>query len=52
MKNKKPLIALIVLLLIAGVGVTFAYFTSSETIANIFKIGGDYSTTIEENFTP
>lgn len=52
MKNKKPLIALIVLLLIAGVGVTFAYFTSSKTIANIFKIGGDYSTTIEENFTP
>lgn len=52
MKNKKPLIALIVLLLIAGVGVTFAYFTSSETIVNIFKIGGDYSNTIEENFTP
>ena len=52
MKNKKPLIALIALLLIAGVGVTFAYFTSSKAFENVFQINNDYEATIEEAFTP
>ncbi len=50
MKNKKPLIALIVLLLIGVVGVTFAYFTTDETIENVFKIGGSYSSDLQETF--
>ena len=52
MKNKKPLIALFALLLIAGIGVTFAYFTSSKAFENVFKINKDYEATIEEKFTP
>lgn len=51
MKNKKPLIALIALLLIGVVGVTFAYFTNSKTFSNIFQISdGGYATLIEESF--
>lgn len=51
MKNKKPLIALLVLLLVGVVGGTFAYFTSTETFDNIFKISnGGYSVTIDEEF--
>ena len=52
MKNKKPLVALIVLLLIGVVGVTFAYFTTTETVPNVFQIGGSYSSKIEETFVP
>lgn len=51
MKNKKPLIALLLLLLIGVVGGTFAYFTSTKTFDNIFKISdGGYNVTIEEEF--
>lgn len=53
MKNKKPLIALFVLLLIGLVGGTFAFFTSTKTFDNVFKISnGGYNVTIEEDFTP
>ena len=37
MKGKKPLIALVALLFVGVVGVTFAYFTETETFQNIFK---------------
>lgn len=51
MKGKKPLIALIVLLLVGVMGVTFAYFTEEETFRNVFKItDGGYKTEITEEF--
>lgn len=49
MKNKKPLIALVLLLLIGVVGGTFAYFTSSATFDNIFKTK-PYGTVFTEEF--
>ena len=39
MKNKKSLMVLSVILLIAVVGVTFAYFQSTGTFANVFQTG-------------
>lgn len=51
MKGKKPLIALVALLFVGVVGVTFAYFTETETFQNIFKItDGGYGTDIYEEF--
>ena len=51
MKGKKPLIALIVLLLVGVIGVTFAYFTEEETFRNVFSItDGGYKTEITEEF--
>jgi len=48
-KNKKPLIALIFVAILGIVGVTFAYFTSSDTFTNVFgtKI---YSMEVVETF--
>lgn len=37
MKNKKPLIALLLVAILGTVGVTFAYFTSEDTFKNIFN---------------
>ena len=37
MKNKKPLIALLLVAILGAVGVTFAYFTSEDTFRNIFN---------------
>lgn len=48
-RNKKPLIALLVLLLVGVVGGTLAYFTSSATFENIFKTK-PYSTVFTEEF--
>lgn len=48
-KNKKPLIALLVVALIGIIGGTFAYFTDSTTFENIFKLG-KYETTTTETF--
>ena len=39
MKNKKSLIAIIAVLLIAVVGVTFAYFQTTGTFENLFQTG-------------
>lgn len=49
-KNKKPLIALVLLLLIGAVGVTYAYFTNSKTFDNIFKVNDGYNPDITEEF--
>jgi len=48
-KNKTPLVALVVLVLVGVVGGTIAYFTSTETFENLFGTG-KYSTTIKETF--
>ncbi len=50
MKNKKPLAALIALLLLGVVGVTFAYFTTTESVPNEFRVGGSYGSKIVETF--
>ena len=39
MKNKKTIVAIIAVLLVAVVGVTFAYFQSTGTFENIFQTG-------------
>ena len=49
MKNKKSLIAIVAVLLVIVVGVTFAYFTSSATFNNQFNLG-NYSITTQEVF--
>ena len=38
-KNKKTIVAITALLLIAVVGITFAYFQSTGTFANVFQTG-------------
>lgn len=48
-RSKKPLIALVLLLLVGVVGGTLAYFTSDATFENIFKTS-TYSIEFEENF--
>ena len=50
MKNKKSLIAIIAVLLIAVVGVTFAYFNSSAIFENQFNLG-NYNVVTQEVFT-
>lgn len=49
-KNKKPIVALILLLAIVSVGVTYAYFTNSKTFDNIFTVNGGYNPEIKEEF--
>lgn len=49
-KNKKPIIALILLLAIATVGATYAYFTNSKTFDNLFTVNGGYNPEITEEF--
>lgn len=49
MKKQKMLIALVALLVIGTVGVTFAYYTSSKTFTNQF-VTGTYGTVIREKF--
>lgn len=52
MKGKKPLIALVALLFVGVIGITFAYFTETETFKNVFQISdGGYGTDITEEFT-
>ena len=49
--NSRLIIALVVLVMIAGViGVTFAYFQSQQTFSNVFQTK-PYSTEFTENFT-
>ena len=48
-KNKKPLLALILLLFIGTVGVTFAYFQDLIEFPNLFK-SKPFSTSSHENF--
>ena len=50
MKNKKSFVAIVLVLLIAVVGVTFAYFDSSATFENQFNIG-NYNVVTQEVFT-
>ena len=50
MKKKKSLIAIIAVLLIAVVGVTFAYFNSSAIFENQFNLG-NYNIVTQEVFT-
>lgn len=47
MKNKKPLIFLVLILLIGVVGGTFAYYSYSKSIDNEFVVG-DFNVVIEE----
>ena len=49
MKNKKSLIAIVVLLLVATIGVTIAYFQSSASFENIFNTG-TYKVSTTETF--
>lgn len=49
MNNKKSLIALILIALVAVVGLTIAYFTDSVTFENQFKTK-PYSTSVTEEF--
>ena len=49
MKNKKSLIAILTLLIIIVVGVTFAYFNTISTFVNRFDLG-DYVVTTTEVF--
>ncbi len=50
MKNKKSLIAIIILLVVVGVvGVTFAYFNSVTTFENLFK-SGKFQIKVDEEF--
>lgn len=51
-KNKKPLIAMIALLIVGIVGVTFAYFSDSISFKNIFKTGVYKTRTVEEFSSP
>ena len=51
MNNKKSIIAIIILCSIITVGITFAYFTSTSNIENIFN-AGTYKTVTTEEFTP
>ena len=39
MKKKKSLVAIVAILLIVGIGVTLAYYSSSDNFTNIFKAG-------------
>lgn len=50
MKNKKVLIALVVLLLIRGVSGTVAFFTETDTVVNEFD-SGQIKAYVTENFT-
>lgn len=50
MSKKKPIIAILVLLMIGIVGGTYAYFTVSEKILNFFGTQ-EYKTTLNEVFT-
>ena len=52
MKNKKSLIGIILLLLVAVVGVTFAYYTSSDSFVNIFNAGKYKVKVVEEFVSP
>ena len=52
MKNKKSLIAIIAVLLVVVVGVTFAYFQSTGTFENVFQTGIYKLTTTEEFVSP
>lgn len=49
-KNKKPLIALLLVAVLGVVGVTFAYYSTENIFENIFKTGA-YKTEVEETFT-
>ena len=49
MKKKKSLIAIVALLLVVAVGVTFAYFQSSAVFENVFN-AGKYKVTLTEVF--
>ena len=52
MKNKKSLIGIGLLLLVAAVGVTFAYYTSSDSFVNIFNAGKYKVKVVEEFVSP
>jgi predicted ribosomally synthesized peptide with SipW-like signal peptide len=51
-RKKRMLIATLgIAALIVG-GLTFAWFTSQQTVTNTFKTSGNFKTTVVENFTP
>ena len=50
MKNKKILLALVLVAIVGVVGGTYAYFTSTATVNNEFKTG-TYATSVTEEFT-
>ena len=52
MKNKKTIIAIITLLLVVTIGVTFAYYTSSDDFINVFNTGKYKIVTTEEFVSP
>lgn len=50
-KNKKALIALVSVAAAGAIAGTWAFFTQTTTVNNVFQTG-DYKTTITEHFTP
>lgn len=50
MKNKKPIIFLVLLLLIGIVGGTYAYYSYSKSFDNKFEVG-NFNVVIEEEYT-
>ena len=50
MKKKKSLVALLLVAIIGVVGGTFAYFTSNDTFANVFRTKA-YNVEVKEVFT-
>lgn len=48
-RNSKPLVALLLVAVLGVIGVTFAYFTSTDTFENVFNTDG-YSTEVVEEF--
>ena len=46
-RSKKPLIALLVVAIVGIIGGTFAYFTSTDTFANVFQTS-TYKTEVVE----
>lgn len=50
-KNKKALIALVSVAAAGAIAGTWAFFTQTTTMNNVFQTG-DYKTTITEHFTP
>ena len=51
-KNKKSIIALVGVLAVALVGLTFAYFQSSATFTNMFTTGTYHVVTTEQFVAP
>lgn len=50
MNNKKAIVILVLIMIISGLGITFAYFTDSFDLSNVFRTK-PFSTSVTEEFT-